>query len=355
MNILTNNITYTVDKMKLKLFVFSVFLSFVSANAFAADNTGLRAISSYGKIRCGTDASAKALAYKDSDGFWQGYAVDWCKVFAKAILNRSDAFEIVDVSAENMEKAFAQDKIDIMIGAEAINHSKEYKSKVAQSALIAYDKQGILVRKKEGAKSLEDYKGEKMCIVNDTADLYNMQKYLTTYDLDISLLPSTNKNRAKEAFMLNRCNLITGNRAYLMSFHKNNLGEKETYEVVPEYIAQVPQYVFVNKDNQKLNSVIKAVVNAMQLADENDINSQNIGIIIGVNNTSLQNLLGDNETLWKSFELVNPKWVRDAVKEFGNFGEIYDRNFGAETMFKFERENNKIFNKGGLIIPQPFL
>lgn len=344
-----------VNKMKLKLFILSTFLSFAATSTFAADNLGFRGINTYGKVRCGADISAKALAYRDSDGFWQGYAVDWCKVFAKAILDRSDAIEMVDVNSENMERSFAQDKIDIMIGAEILNSGREYKSNAIAAGIIAYDKQAILVRKKEGANSLEAYKGEKICVISDSSEFYNIQRYISTYNLDISTLPSINRARSRESFMLNRCEIITGNRAYLISMHKNNLGNKDTYQVIPENIATTPLYVYVKNDNNKLRVAVKWIINALQLADDNDINSQNIGIIIGVNNQSLQNLLGDNEDLWKSFNIVNAKWVRDVIKELGNYGEIYDRNFGADTIFKFERENNRMLNKGGLIIPQPFL
>lgn len=350
-----NNITRMVNKMKLKLFIFSTFLSLFATNVIASDNVGLRTIVANGKIKCGADISAKAYAVRDSDGIWRGYAVDWCKVFAKAMLNKSDAFEMVDVNEENMKRAFSQGKIDVMIGAPAPRASNDYKSGIVTSNLVVYDKQGVLVRKKEGAKEIEDYKGERLCVVNGSADFYNIQKYINMYDLNITILPSRDINQARESFMLKRCSMITANKSYLISLHQNLLGKEDMFEILPEQIAPKPLYVYVKNSNNKLRVITKWVINAMQLAEENNINSQNIGIYIGVQDQSIQNLLGDDEKLWKSYDLPNAKWAREAIAEFGNFGEIYERNFGKESEFKFDREDNRMFIKGGLIIPQPFL
>ncbi|MDR1694470.1 MAG: transporter substrate-binding domain-containing protein [Lactobacillaceae bacterium] len=341
--------------MKLNLFIFSIFLGLGISSASADDNIGLRTITQDGRVKCGTDISSKTLAYKDADGFWHGYAVDWCKIFAKAMLDRSDAFEMIDISEEDMESAFSMDKIDIMIGAGPISANKEYKSETIAANTILYDYQSIMVRKIDGAKSLQDYKGERVCAIADSTEASNMKKYIDTYNLDLSVLPLKDKKQAREAFMLKRCNLITGSKAYLISMHQNNLGGKDTFQIIPENVGVKQEYVYVKYANNKLRVLTKWVINSMQLAEENDINSQNIGIIIGINDVSLKNLLGDNEATWKSLGLNNPKWVRDAIGEFGNFGEIYDRNFGTETIFKFERGNNNLHDNGGLIIPHPFL
>ena len=81
----------------------------------------------------------------------------------------------------------------------------------------------------------------------------------------------------------------------------------------------------------------------------------NIDIFIGVVDTSTKNLLGVNDALWNRFKVRDPQWVRKALKEIGNYGEIYEKNLGRESEFKLEREQNRLLKDGGLIIPQPFL
>ena len=128
--------------------------------------------------------------------------------------------------------------------------------------------------------------------------------------------------------------------------------------VLPEVISVKPVYAFASKNNNALLIGIIAalvVVNALKLAEDIGINSSNIDIFIGVEDTSTKNLLGVNDALWNRFKVRDPQWVRKALKEIGNYGEIYEKNLGRESEFKLEREQNRLLKDGGLIIPQPFL
>ena len=181
-----------------------------------------------------------------------------------------------------------------------------------------------------------------------------MQKYISEYELDLSILPFKTQAQAKEAFLLNRCSLITGDSIYLQSLYKNALGGKESFEMVPEHIATKPIYAFVRKDNMKFKITAEWIFNAIKLAEDMDINSKNIDVIIGVSDVSAKNLLGDDPKLWEKYEL-RPTWVRKSIKENGNYEEIYERNFGKDSQNEISNESNKIISKGGLLTLQPFL
>src|SRR5262249_8545138 len=48
-------------------------------------------------------------------------------------------------------------------------------------------------------------------------------------------------------------------------------------------------------------------------------------------------------------------WAYNIVKQVGNYGEIFDRNIGANTPMKMERGRNAIWSEGGLMVSPPFL
>ena len=124
--------------------------------------------------------------------------------------------------------------------------------------------------------------------------------------------------------------------------------------LLPESIAIKPMYAIVAKDNNTLRIIIKWIFNALKLAEEHCITSQNVKINIGTKDLSLQNLLGDNPALWTKFGL-NPNWLRKSIEDFGNYGEIYERNLGADSPLAIERNENRLIKDNGLISVQPFL
>lgn len=49
-------------------------------------------------------------------------------------------------------------------------------------------------------------------------------------------------------------------------------------------------------------------------------------------------------------------WVAGTpgIKAVGNYGEIFERNLGANTPFKWDRGYNNICTNGGLLYSPPF-
>ncbi len=43
-----------------------------------------------------------------------------------------------------------------------------------------------------------------------------------------------------------------------------------------------------------------------------------------------------------------------AIKQVGNYGEIFERNVGEKSSLKIERGLNSLWNKGGILYSPPF-
>lgn len=220
--------------------------------------------------------------------------------------------------------------------------------------ILYYDQQMFLARKIEGATSMEAYKGAKVCVVSDTDDYHNLVNYSRAYKLDLVPLPFKLQQRATEAFLLNRCPLLTGNAIYLKNILTARFDGNKDVELLPESIALKPVYAIVAKDNNTLRIIVKWIFNALKLAEEHNINSKNVNVYIGSKDISVQNLLGDNPHLWNKFGL-NPNWLRKAIEDLGNYGEIYERNIGKDSPLMMERHENNLLRNRGLISSQPFL
>ena len=338
--------------MKLKFF-FVCFLSCLwTTNSWAVDN-GWRTIKSHGEVRCGTNLNAKTYAYKDENGYWHGIDADICRVLSAAIFGRTDKFKLVDVKPYQINDALLQNKIDVMLGETPGTASSDIENPITQAALLYYTRQMFLAHKNNNATSMKDFKGKKICIVPDNTDYFVFQNYNDKYGLDLKTLYFKDEARAKEAFLLKRCDLYTGNELYLKNIVKQMNNANIQIELLPEVIAENPIYIQVLSSNVKLAKSIKWIVNALRLAEEQDISSQNVNIFIGINDTSLKNLLGYTPDLWEKFEL-NPSWVPLVLRELGNYGEIYEKNLGNLSEFQIERGKNNLIKNGGLLGSENF-
>ena len=339
--------------MKLKT-VFFYFCCLAYSSAALAADAGLRYINNRGYVICGTDLSGKTLAYRDEAKIWWGIDADICRTFAHAILGNPESFKLRDVPADKIAWALDNNKVDIMLGNNVLSAKQEITKPINAVDILYYDKQVFASRKKTNSSSMEDFKGSKVCVLANSMDLANLNEFNHRYALGFKILEFPNLNAAKEAFYLNRCQLISGSEIYLKGIANSLVAKNDETNVLPEIISYRPIFAYVHKDNSSLRITTKWIINALKLAEQQGMNSKNVNTFIGLNDPSLRNLLGVDMELWKEFG-VYPDWVKKAVEQRGNYGEIYERNLGEDSPLQIERKKNYLLEKGGLISAQPFL
>ncbi len=344
--------TKKVNKMILIRF-FTILCALLFAfNAQAQTDAGLRFIRARGKILCGTDLGIEALAHKDERGEWRGFDADICRSFAMAILGSADSFDMINVETQNASKYLETNKIDVMLGNHPFAASDEFKLQIVPVSEMYYTKQMFLAKKQENATSMLDYENSTICTVKSSEDLHYLEQYTNKYDLSFKILKFNTFAKAKEAFLLARCNLLTGTEVQLKSI----LPKITVNNVVllPEEIALKPVFAYVAKSNNNLRIAIKWILNALIATEEYGLNSNNISIYKNQPETNIRNLLGQNPELWGVFSL-RKDWLSEAIMVVGSYKEIYDRNFVNSDKIKIERYKNRLIKDGGLIQPKPFL
>jgi general L-amino acid transport system substrate-binding protein len=339
--------------MKLKLWLLCTLFIF-AANSVLADDAGLRYITTRGTVKCGTESENKIFVHKDTDGKLNGFDVEICRMLSTAIFGKNDRITMVPLSANQVSKAIETNKIDVMIGGLPYSATTESGTRTCPVSVMYYDNQVFLARPLENAESMQSYKGARVCVVNESDDLSKLKTYNDQYQLDFNILPFPNLSKAKEAFFLKRCQLLTANSLLLKDIMLNSPAGTTGVEILPEVIVSRPVYIYTDKNNPTMRSIIKWVINASRLAEEYGINSDNIGLFSAAADTSTQNLLGLNKELWQKFGL-EPTWLQTSVKESGNYGEIFENTLGSNSKYNFMRGKSNLITKGGWIITDPFL
>ena len=91
---------------------------------------------------------------------------------------------------------------------------------------------------------------------------------------------------------------------------------------------------------------------AMVNAEELGVTSKNVDAMKGSKNPDVRRLLGLEEPSGKVLG-IQADWGYQIVKQVGNYGEIFNRNVGADSPLKLPRGLNALWNKGGILYAQP--
>ncbi len=302
------------------------------------------------KVRCGSNLNVKSFASYD-DGVWTGIDADMCRVIAQAVLGDNKKIEMVNVNPKDAYKMLDAGKIDVMLSGMTYSARIETSRQALSAGLIYFDHQMLMVGADESA-DLENFRGKKICISTDSDYFKNFDDYNMRYNLGISYLTFNTLDQAKEAFLLKRCQMMTASGLMLNGILKDLPSAKA--KILPLQISMQPVYAFVQRDNQELRLALKWIFNALFLAEQYDINVQNLGFYATNDNPEIRNLLGDDEDLWTDLK-VKPHWVREVISTLGNYGDIYDRNLGVNSDYHLKRGEGKLVKDGGTICPITFM
>jgi len=339
-----------VNKMTLKLIGFFFFLA-VAGQVSPAGAGQADSLLKHDVLRCGSDLRVRSYAYKEK-GAWKGFDADICRAFAWAVFGDGSKFKMVEVRPYQISRAFKDDMIDVMLSGSLYSAAVEARQNTSAVGLLYYDHQMFAAKDApEDVSSMEAFKGKKVCVSMDSDYQRNLQDYDKKYKLDLKILPFNSPRKAREAFLLKRCDLYTS-RGLLLEDLVMQMPDKNI-RILPEVFAEKPVYAFVRNDNNRLRLALKWALNALYLTEKLDINQKNVDVLISNDDVSTANLLGEDDLLWGSLGL-SPSWVRHAVAEVGNMNEIYERNLGSAFAFKLNRGKGRLIENGGVVHAEEF-
>lgn len=313
-------------------------------------NSYVDKIKQRGRVRCGTNTQLKCYAYvKDHE--WTGIDTDFCRAIALAILGDSNKIDMRNVEDSEVSKALESGKVDVMLSGIPYAAKYDIKGKLIPSGLLYYDPQMLMIADTKGDKP-EDFENKKMCVAEDSDYLRNFEAFNAQYNLNTKYLKFPSVRKSREAFLLRRCEMMTGGAVYLNGM-KQTL-TKSYMTIIPNQIATTPVYATVHQKHLDFAIAVKWIINALQLAEQYGITARNIEFFRAHNSTEIRNLMGDNPELWQALRL-RPMWLDDAIQIIGNYGEIYERNLGSESDYKIKRKEGNLIKNGGTVVPDPFM
>jgi len=124
--------------------------------------------------------------------------------------------------------------------------------------------------------------------------------------------------------------------------------------LLPEIISKEPLGPLVRHGDDQWGDIARWVLNALIIAEEKGITSENVeDMAANSEDPEINRLLGGEGDFGPMIGLES-KWAVDAILAGGNYGEIFERHVGTDTPIGLERGLNAQWTDGGILYAPPF-
>lgn len=307
-----------------------------------------------GSLLCGTGAgAAPGFAFIQEDGSWEGFNVDFCKVFAAAILGDSEAIEPVVTTGTTRFPILQSGDADVLSNSTTWTFSRDTALGFDFVPTVFYDGQGMMVRADSGIESLEDLDGGSVCVATGTTTEKNLADVFR--QLDISYEPVVFEDQGdttRSAFAEGRCDGYTTDTSALVA-SLVLFDDPSAVKILPEVMSKEPLGPLVRHGDDNFFDIIKWSVNCTIQAEELGITQANVDDMLGSDNPTVLNTLGVEGDLGQAIGLDND-FCYQIIKQVGNYDDIFTRHLGPDTPFNLSRGVNAQWVDGGLLYSPPF-
>jgi general L-amino acid transport system substrate-binding protein len=155
------------------------------------------------------------------------------------------------------------------------------------------------------------------------------------------------------AYAAGLCDAISAPARSLHALRKT-LPEPSLNRILPERISKDPLGPMVRNDDDVWGDIVRWTLFALINAEELGINSMNLDTMLEVKARPIHRFLGTDADFKLGVSLgLDRNWMLNVIRAVGNYGEMYDRNFGSQTGVPLPRGLNSLWTKGGLIYAPP--
>lgn len=332
----------------------SCFICFLAAMLFAGSAQAYtkEEVVKRGRLLCGVSTGTPGFASVDAGGKWTGLDVDICRAVAVAVLGSPAKVEYLPLAEGEAFTALLAGEVDILSRHSTWTFSRDSALAVHFTGVSYYDGQGFMVPKKPEVKRPLDLKKVKVCAPVGAPSEQNLADYLERNRIEFKVVPYDTLELAVKGFEKEACDLLSLQLSQLHGL-RQGLVEPESAAVLSEVITKEPLGPVVRQGDDVWLNIVKWSLYAMINAEELGVTSRSAEEQRASNILDVRRLFGLEGAAGKSLGLKDD-WAFQIIRQVGNYGEVFERNFGPKSLLKIDRGLNNLWNRGGLQYAPPF-
>src|SRR5712672_1790743 len=325
----------------------------LAASTVVASAATLDTVKSRGTLVCGVSAGFAGFSAPDSQGNYKGLDVDYCRALAAAVLGDANKVRYVSLTAQNRFTALQSGEIDVLYRNSTQTFLRGVTLGLRQGPINFYDGQGFVVRRDSGVKDLKGLNGATVCVAQGTTHEVTLGDYGRANGIDWKALVFDRVDTMYQTFFGGRCDAMTQDASALAGAVTTAAPNPADYVVLPQTISKEPLGPFTRNGDEVWTDIIAWLHYGLVEAEELGVTKANADEMTKSTTPAIQRLLGSAGELGSRLGLDN-KWMLQAIKAGGNYGEIFERNVGKASPLQLDRGLNATWNKGGLMYAIPF-
>ena len=313
----------------------------------------LEDVQARGVLNCIVSTGVPGFSNPDDSGKWTGFDVDFCRATAAAVLGDADKVNYVSTTAANRFTMLNSGEGDLLYRVTTITFSRDVDIKLTFMGVNYYDGQGFMVANDSGISSALELDGASICVQVGTTTEINMADYFRANGMSYEAIPASTSDEAREGLDAGRCDALTTDASALASA-RSALTDPSAWVILPEIISKEPLGPAVRQGDEAWADIVAWTLNAVIAAEEMGITSANVDSYnADTKNPQIKRLLGIEGSQGEQLGL-DAEWAKRAIKQVGNYGEIFERHIGVNTPIGLNRDINAQWTQGGLIYSPPF-
>ncbi len=335
--------------MKIKIAVLSLlaglfFLS--SAHGYTKEEVEKR-----GRLLCGVSTGAPGFSMVDTDGKWTGLDIDICRAVATAVLGDSEQVDFLPLAENESFVALLSGEVDLLSKHSIWTFTPDVALGVNFVGVSYYDGQGLLVSTDLSVESIKELRKVRICNPVGSVFEENLIDHFKLQDTEYKLVPYDTVDLAIKGFEQNSCDVVSMQQSQLYGI-RMGLASPDSGVVLPGVISREPLSPVVRQGDDVWFNIVKWALYSMINGEELGVSSSNIEEIKISNRLNIKKFFTQGGAAMKGLGLQDD-WAGQVIKQVGNYGEIFEKNFGPGSPVHIERGLNKLWKDGGLQYAPP--
>jgi general L-amino acid transport system substrate-binding protein len=324
----------------------------LAASVSGAAAGTLDTVKQRGTLVCGVSTGFAGFSAPDSQGNYKGLDSDYCRALAAGVLGDASKVRYVALTAQNRFTALQSGEVDVLYRNSTQTYVRGVTLGLRQGPVNFYDGQGFVVRRDSGVKDLKALNGATVCVAQGTTHEVTLGDYGRANGIDWKPLVFDRPDTMLQAFFGGRCDAMTQDASALAGSVTTAAPNPADYTILPITISKEPLGPFTRNGDEVWTDIVAWLHYGLIESEELGVTAANADEMAKSNVPGIQRLLGSSGDLGSRLGLDN-KWMSQAIKATGNYGEMFERNVGKASPLKLDRGLNATWSKGGLMYALP--
>lgn len=339
--------------MKVKSLISPAVLLSLSLGVSAVNAGTLEDVKARGHLECGVSTgSTPGFTFLNKDNSWSGLDVDTCRMVAAAIFGDASKVKFNPLESKERFTALQSGDVDMLSRVTTWTLSRDTKLAFDFAAINYYDGQGFIVRSELGVKEAKELDGATVCTTSGTTSELNISDFFKANGISFKPIVFEKSSEVRAAFFSGRCDVFSSDASWIAAL-RLQADNPEDFVVLPDIISKEPLGPLVRHGDNNWKDVVSWAYYASLEGEELGLTSENIDEISeSTKNPAVERFLGKSGELGSLLGIPND-YAYNVVKQVGNYGQVFDRNVGKDSVLNLSRGLNNLWNNGGLQYAPP--